>query len=60
MTNSFQKTSGVSAWSITLCFMLAVVAIMLPDLAAASGSTADSNNLTQVVCNVILLLQDLY
>lgn len=59
MTNTVQTNSrGIGAWSTTLCFMLAVVAVMLPELAsAAAGSTANDNNLTAIVCNVILLLQ---
>ena len=54
MTNNSLKCSG-SAWSITMCFLFAVVAMMLPDLAASatSGSAAVSG----VICAIVRELQ---
>jgi len=65
MSVSLQKnSSAIGAWKITACFMLAIVAVMLPELAAAgttlsvnNSGTPDSNNISVVLCNVILLLQ---
>jgi hypothetical protein len=59
-----KKKPETGAWKITSCFMLAAAVLLLPDLAAAGTSlstantgTADSNNISIVLCNVILLLQ---
>lgn len=59
MTVPIQNNAkGVSSWEITFCVMLAAAVFMLPGIAsAAAGTTADNNNLTVIVCNVILLLQ---
>ena len=61
MTNTSLKCGG-SAWSITLCFLLATVAIMLPDLAAAQTITgtnlADNDNtIAKVICSIVAVLQ---
>ena len=70
MILSLKKRSN--AWSITLCSMLAVLVVMLPDLAAATASggaaasggataagttNANTNQISQVLCNMIILLQ---
>ncbi len=60
MTSSLQNNPpAISAWSITLCFMLAAVAIMLPDLAAAAADPLDRNDnqITETICNIVNLLQ---
>jgi type IV secretion system protein VirB2 len=63
MTNHINHTPhGISdgAWSTTICFMLMVVVILLPDMAAAgaeTAATAEANQLSRMVCRVINLLQ---
>ncbi len=61
MTNSLKQNN--SAWNTTLCFMLAVVAVMLPDLAAAaavgtvSGDTSGTGAISDVICSIVGALQ---
>ena len=62
-----QNASAVHAWSITFCFMLAILVVMLPDFAAATAVSdkditnglvsKDGNSIAIVLCNVIALLQ---
>ncbi len=63
MTNSLKLNN--SAWNTTLCFMFAVVAVMLPDLASAivpvpgddSGDTPGTAAISDVICNIVAALQ---
>ena len=50
---------GNSVWSITFCFILAAVAMMIPDFAAAAtlGDATGSGAVANVVCNVVADLQ---
>lgn len=61
MTSSLQKnTHGISAWSITLCFILTATAAMLPDFASAAAAAANiqtDNAITRTICNVVMLMQ---
>jgi type IV secretory pathway VirB2 component (pilin) len=53
------NTSKAGAWSVTMCFVLAMAAIMVPDIAAATTATGNpnENNIALVLCNVIIILQ---
>ena len=57
MSNSITNNSTGNVWSSTFCFLLIAAIAMFPDVAAATGVDASDNNLTQVICNVIILLQ---
>jgi type IV secretory pathway VirB2 component (pilin) len=58
MTSSIKNNSDVNAWSVTLCFMLVAVAMLMPDLAFATTTTPDdTGNLSKTICNIVQVLQ---
>ena len=54
-----ENIRGTSAWSLTICILLAATATVFPGDAFATIATgsANDNNISRALCNIIVLLQ---